>query len=58
LISPNLENADDGLFWMSFADFVDYFHRVNVCITYDGKEWLSERNIHRKEKLHMDVYDC
>ena len=26
-----VDNTKDGLFWMSFVDFVKYFNGVNVC---------------------------
>jgi len=31
LLKPNLEDDNDGSFWMSFADFVTNFRSVNVC---------------------------
>ena len=26
-----VDNTGDGLFWMSFSDFVKFFNGVNVC---------------------------
>ena len=27
----NHEDKDDGIFWMSFDDFVDYFNQISIC---------------------------
>eukprot|EP00054_Salpingoeca_dolichothecata_P008770 m.49733 g.49733 ORF g.49733 m.49733 type:complete len:845 (+) comp17946_c0_seq3:46-2580(+) len=36
-----VSTADDGLFWMSFEDFLKYFASLNVCFSHTntGEEW-------------------
>lgn len=36
---------DDGIFWMSYDDFLKYFGSVNVCYlrSHDGNEWVEDR---------------
>jgi hypothetical protein len=36
------ENADDGVFWIAFDDFVKHFNRLHVCRLYEddvGEKW-------------------
>ena len=40
LIEPNLEDSNDGGFWMSFEDFIKYFQTVNVTRV---KNWEEVR---------------
>lgn len=44
-LKPTLAE-NDGLFWMSFEDFIRYFHRVNICHTNcaNGQRWMECRH--------------
>ena len=42
----NFEKADDGMFWMSFDDFKQYFDRVQIC---------EYRDSYDLESLHLPV---
>ena len=35
--------ADDGSFWMTFADFSRHFSGIHVCRVLDGATWASAR---------------
>ena len=38
------EKADDGIFWISFADLVQYFDSINVClIRQESDPWVEFR---------------
>eukprot|EP01012_Entosiphon_sulcatum_P043639 TRINITY_DN579_c0_g1_i1.p1 TRINITY_DN579_c0_g1~~TRINITY_DN579_c0_g1_i1.p1 ORF type:complete len:884 (-),score=172.09 TRINITY_DN579_c0_g1_i1:30-2681(-) len=37
------EAADDGLFWMSFEDFLKYFVNVTVCFNHIHSDWRDLR---------------
>ncbi len=44
----SVENKDDGLFWMSYEDFVTYFMAVSVCMVRHPKYNLNPWQVARK----------
>lgn len=44
----NFTNADDGTFWMSFADFCHYFSRVQICRYNENFKYVSYKCDHDK----------
>jgi len=45
ITTAELENDEDGLFFMTFDDFLAHFTRVSVCMTRHGKDepWFEKR---------------
>jgi Ca2+-binding EF-hand superfamily protein len=52
-------NADDGVFWMSFKDFITYFYRIYICMAkaHTSNPWREERRqfYFELEKQHTNA---
>lgn len=44
----NLQDEDDGTFWMSFVDFTHYFSRIQICCFRDDYKYSSYKAFHEK----------
>ena len=50
-------DKDDGIFWMSWSDFLRYFHSIDVCMISQGIQTLT-LNTHEEHGFFGPVIGC